>query len=146
MSQRTRRAGFYAFTCDPGISPEDTGIYRTARCLGDGERLQPRRQSRHFARAGVLVHDALADRPHQFRLSFDEGLAGGDSVAAGDGFLELAQIGPHARAARLVDFGSARDLADRFLRAGRIGHTVWSLDGGTAEPGSPSGNFRSARI
>src|ERR1700744_1262292 len=39
------------------------------RGLGRGQFFQPSGQPRHFARARILVHDALGDGPHQLRLS-----------------------------------------------------------------------------
>jgi hypothetical protein len=64
------------------------------------------------------VNDALGDRAHQLGLRLDEGRLGGRGVTRSDRFFELAQEGAHARAARLVDFGAAGDLADRLLGAG----------------------------
>ena len=62
------------------------------------------------------VNKARRSRVRTYLRQFEE------AVAAGQGFLELAQEGAHARAASLVDFGAAGDLADRLLGAGRVGH------------------------
>src|SRR5690606_27937347 len=69
----------------------------------------------------------------------DEGGLGGARVAAGDGFLELAQEGADPRAARLVHFGAGRDLADRLLGAGVVGHQSNLTNGNAAEPGPRRG-------
>src|SRR6056297_1486630 len=75
------------------------------------ERLDPVVQPRNLPARGVLVQDALVGTAHDLRL---RGLEGGGrlcTVAAGDRFLDLADEGPHARLARLVDCGAPRDLA-----------------------------------
>ena len=79
-------------------------------------------QAGDLARAGVLVDHTLGDGAHQLGLGLDEGGLRGARVAPGDRFLELAQEGADARAARLVDFGPGGDLADRLLGAGVVGH------------------------
>src|SRR5688572_19089697 len=45
-------------------------------------------------------------------------------VAGSDRFLDLAQVGAHARAARFVDFGTGRNLAGGLLSRAGIGHTI----------------------
>src|SRR5690606_1415287 len=102
-------------------------------------------QSRHLARAGVLVDHALGDGPHQLRLGLHEGALSGGRIARGDGLVKTAQVGADARAARLVDFGAAGDLADRLLGAGRVGH-VSALQNGSAPEGASGRGKLEARI
>src|ERR1700677_182463 len=79
-------------------------------------------QSRHFARASVLVDNALAHGAHQLRLSVRERRFRRPQIADGEGFLELADVGANARPARLVHLGTTSDFADRFLGAGIVRH------------------------
>lgn len=61
------------------------------------------------------MHDALGRRAHQFRLGSQEGRLRSGLVAGGQRFLDLADIGPDARAAVLVHRGAPCDLARSLL-------------------------------
>src|SRR5882762_9563017 len=102
----------------------EAGYARSNAISGCRHFPQGRGQARDFPGTGVLVHHALGDGAHQLGLGLHEGVLGGRSVAGGQRLVELAQEGAHARAAGGVDFGSAGDLADRLLGAGRIGHSL----------------------
>src|SRR5579883_928875 len=80
------------------------------------------RQARHLAARVALVNDAVLGGAHQLRLGC---LESGQSlllVAARDRILDATHVAAHARAAPLVHFGAARDLAGRLLGGLGIGH------------------------
>lgn len=76
----------------------------------------------HFAGGCVLVHDALGRRTHQLGLCRQECCQGDCLVAGQYGFFDLADECADTRAARLVHFGTGRDLAGRLLGRGGVGH------------------------
>lgn len=72
------------------------------------------RQPRHFAARGIPMHLALVRRAHQRWLRKLHRVHCLVAVTGGDRFLDLAERAAHARAARLVDLGAARDFAGGF--------------------------------
>src|SRR5208337_4931068 len=71
-------------------------------------------QARNLARGRIFVNDALLRRAGQARLGLAQRLDGGLRVLGGDRLLDLADIGAHLAAARLVDGGPAAGLAGGF--------------------------------
>jgi hypothetical protein len=72
------------------------------------------REPGHFAAGAVFMHDVSLRRTHDHRLRVLHRGHRRVAVAAGDRFLDLAHGIAQQGAARLVDFGAARDLARGF--------------------------------
>src|ERR1022692_454944 len=79
-------------------------------------------QARHLPACGLLMNDAALGGPHELGFGGQEGRLGLRLFPARDRVLDQAQIVAHARTARLVDLGTARDLAGRLLGGLGVGH------------------------
>jgi hypothetical protein len=79
-------------------------------------------QARHLPARGLLMDDAALGGPHELGFGGQEGRFGLGLIPACDRVIDQAQIVAHARAARLVDLGTARDLAGRLLGGLGVGH------------------------
>ncbi len=83
---------------------------------GGRERLDAGGQAREFPRDGVLVHDALAGGALHFRLRRLQRHNRVLPVAAGNRRLHPLDEGPHARFARMIEFGALAGLPDALAR------------------------------
>jgi hypothetical protein len=91
-----------------------------ARLLGElGDAMG---EARHFAARRVLMNDASLRCTHDYRFRFLERGRCHVAVAGGNRFLNFADRVAQQRAARLVDFGLARDLTRGFTGGTGIGH------------------------
>lgn len=61
------------------------------------------------------MKDALLSPAHQLGLGEAKGRLGGGLIAAGDGFLDLADKSTHAAAASLINGGAPRRHTSGFL-------------------------------
>lgn len=101
------------------------------------ERLDARGKTGEFPRNRFRMKDAFRRCAMQLRLrGFERGF-GRRFIAGRNRFLDLAQEGAHARTARFVHCGAARNLADHLLGGSRVSH-VSSL-GFLGPPGGASG-------
>src|SRR5262249_53265083 len=74
-------------------------------------------ETRDLAACGTLVNDALLRGAHDLGLGIFQGRECSVAIARRNRLFDLAHRTAQARAARLIDLSSARDLARRF--AGR---------------------------
>lgn len=80
-----------------------------------GELRDPVRQPGNLAAGGVAMNDALLRGADDGGLRLGHCGGGGAAVAGGNRLFDFAHRGAHARTARLVDRGAARDLAGGLL-------------------------------
>src|SRR5947208_17090003 len=70
------------------------------------------------------MHDTLLCSAHDLGLGHLERRESRGLVAGGDRLLDLAYRAAHARTARGIDFGAARDHASGFAGGGGVGHCL----------------------
>src|SRR5476651_1466920 len=81
-------------------------------------------EARYFPAGGLLMDDATLRGTHDNRFGSPERRHCHLRVAAGDRFFDFADRIAQQSAARLVDFGLARDLARGFAGRTGIGHAA----------------------
>jgi hypothetical protein len=79
-------------------------------------------EPRHLATGGVAMNGAHLAGADYRRLRFRHGGNCSGAIAGGDRFLDFTHGGAQARAPRLIDHGTARDLARGLLGGFGIGH------------------------
>src|SRR5262249_51415276 len=106
-ARRARQHTSTAFSRPRDLSSAKSGLLaELADLLGEAGDLA--------ARGPPMDHAALGG-PHELRLGRLQGRLSLPLVAARDGVLDQAEVAPHARAPRLVDLGTAGNLAGRLL-------------------------------
>src|SRR6185312_11406977 len=109
---------------EPGLVTRSIFCQRRSREDLLAELCDRMRQAGHFPARVVLLNDVALRCTHQLWLGTRHRLCGRVAVATLDRVLDGADGAAHLGAARLVDHGSAGNLARRFLGGSRIGHRL----------------------
>jgi hypothetical protein len=83
-------------------------------------------KTRYFAAGRVAMNDVFLCRAHNHGLGFSERSQRLATVSRRNRFLDASHKAAHAGAARLIDFGAARDLARCLAGGTGVGHALSS--------------------